>query len=186
MRDLAIRIAPDFRSRAFVVGARIVFVGELVEDDATAILLHLLGQVARIFHAARLRRQQNVGAVGGHALAALHAEIVWHQEQHLVAAQGGGHGQRDARITAGGLDQGIAWLDDAALFSALEHGHGGAVLHGAGRVVAFQLAEDDVVARNRIGARQARQLHQRSIAYRIFKCLVSHRVCLSNFNKDPF
>jgi hypothetical protein len=42
------------------VGAGVVLVGELVEDDALAILLHLLGHVARIFHAARFRRQHDL------------------------------------------------------------------------------------------------------------------------------
>jgi hypothetical protein len=42
------------RSRAggLVVDARVVGVGELVEHPALAVLLHLLGEVARVLHAA--------------------------------------------------------------------------------------------------------------------------------------
>ena len=46
------------------------------------------------------------------------------------------------------------------------------VLHRAGRVVAFELAEDDVVARGGLGARHAHQLHQRRVADRVLDGLV--------------
>src|SRR5450830_1239010 len=69
MGDSAFRVAPDFRARRFVVGAGIVTVAELVEDQPLAFALHLLGHVARIFHAARLGREHDLGAVSRHALA---------------------------------------------------------------------------------------------------------------------
>jgi hypothetical protein len=53
------------------VDARVVGVGELVEHLALALALHLLGQVARVLHAAAARRQDQLGAEGLHGLCAL-------------------------------------------------------------------------------------------------------------------
>ncbi len=146
MGDLAVGIAPDLGAGTFVMGPRVVGIAELVEDDALAILLHLLGHVARIFHAARLGRQDDLGAVGGHALAPLDRQVFRHQQHHLVAADRRCHRQCNAGVAAGRFNQGVARLDVAALFGPLEHRHGGPVLDGSGRIVAFHLAEDNIVA----------------------------------------
>ena len=57
MRDAPFGVPPDFRPGAAVVRERIVRIGELVEDDALAFARASVGEIARVFHAARLRRQ---------------------------------------------------------------------------------------------------------------------------------
>jgi hypothetical protein len=57
--DAAFRVAQDFGACCFVVSKGIVGVVELIEEDALAIALHLLGKIAREFHAARHGRKQN-------------------------------------------------------------------------------------------------------------------------------
>ena len=47
-------VAPDLGAGGLVVDARVVGVGELVEHAALAVALHLLGQVARVLHAAAI------------------------------------------------------------------------------------------------------------------------------------
>ena len=54
VRDAPAGVAPDLGAGGLVVDARVVGVGELVEHTALAFALHLLGQVARVFHAAAL------------------------------------------------------------------------------------------------------------------------------------
>src|SRR5687768_17236967 len=56
MRDLAVGIAPDLGPCRLVVATRVVGIGELVEHRALAFAHHFLGEVARAFHAALLRR----------------------------------------------------------------------------------------------------------------------------------
>ena len=56
----------------------------------------------------------------------------------------------------------------AALLGAPDHADRRPVLHRAGRVVAFELAEDDVAALLVVGAGQALQAHQRRVADRVF------------------
>src|SRR5690606_21596446 len=54
MRDAPARLLPQLGTGGLVVDARVVGVGELVEHAALAFALHVLGQVARVFHAAAL------------------------------------------------------------------------------------------------------------------------------------
>jgi hypothetical protein len=128
------------------VDARVVGVGELVQHAALAFALHVLRQVARVFHAAALGRQHQLGAEGLHGLRPLDRQVLRHDQHHAVAADRRGHGQRDAGVAGGRLDQRVAGLDLAALLGALDHRQRGPVLDRAGGVVAFELAEDDVAA----------------------------------------
>ena len=91
-----------------VVRERIVGIGELVEDDALAVGAHLLGDVARGLHAARLRREHDLGAEGAHRLAALDRQVLRHDQHHAIAAHRRGHRQRDAGVARGRLDQRVA------------------------------------------------------------------------------
>src|SRR5688572_2994299 len=68
MGDAALGIAPDLGAGGFVMHARIIRVGELVEHRALALTHHLLGQIARRLHAARLRREDDLRAEGAHRL----------------------------------------------------------------------------------------------------------------------
>ena len=52
----------------------------------------------------------------------------------MITLHGADQCQPHTRVTAGGLDDGGARLQDAFLFSILNHGEGDAVLHAAARV----------------------------------------------------
>jgi hypothetical protein len=153
------------------VHPRVVGVGELVEHDALLLAHHALGQVARRFHAARARREDDLGAEGAHGLAALDRQVLRHDENHAVAADRRGHRQSDARVARGGLDQDVALADRAALLGAPDHRDRRPVLHRASRVIALQLREDDVVAFLKFGI-QALQPHERRVADEILDGLV--------------
>ena len=168
MRHRASRISPYFRAGGFVVNARIVGIGKLVEHSAFAFLLHPFGQVARIFDAATFRRQDQLGAKGLHGLGAFDAQVLRHDQNHAVTLDRGGHGQRDARVARSGLDQRVARLDVAAFLGAPDHGQRRAVLDRAGRIVAFEFAQDDVAAHGVFSSSDALQGDQRRFSDRIF------------------
>jgi hypothetical protein len=128
------------------MGQRVIRVAKLVEDDALAFVAHFVGDVARQFHAAILRRQHQFGTESAHALAAFDALVLRHDQDHPVTLDRRRHGQRDAGIAGGRLDQRIAGLDVAARFGMDDHRQRRPILDRTGRVVAFQLGEDDVVA----------------------------------------
>ena len=161
---------------AFIMRTRIIRIAELVKDDALAFFFHLRCQIARIFHTARLGREHNRRAIGRHALAPFQTEVFRHQQNHFVATDCRRHRQCNARIAAGCFNQRIAGLDLATLFRAFDHGQRRSVLDGAGRVIPFHLAEDDVVAACGIFTRNALQAHQWRIADQFLYRLVGHVV----------
>ncbi|MNN03187.1 hypothetical protein D3C81_1158670 [compost metagenome] len=142
------------------MGLRIVLVAELVEHLAAALGLQLQRQIAGAFHALGLAHLDQLGAVGAHRRLALGAHVVRHDQDHPVALDRRGHGQGDAGVAGSGLDQGVAGLDVAAQLGMADHRQRRAILHRAGRVVAFQLDQKGV----RGLARQALQAHQRGVA----------------------
>ena len=157
MGDLPARLLPDFRAGAGVVGNRVIAVGELVEHLALAIRLHLQGQVAGFFHTTD---QNQLRAVGSHRRLAFGGGVVRHDQHHAVTLDRRGHGQGDAGIAAGGLDQHITGLDVAALLGAGDHRQRRTVLYRTSRIITFQLQQQGVAG----VARQALQTHQRGVA----------------------
>ena len=145
VRDAAAGVAPDLRSGGFVVSARIVGIGELVENLALATGLHGVGQIPRFLHTACLRDEHDVRAERLHDGTSLHAHVLGHDEHHVVAPGRRHHGERDARIAAGGLDEGIPGLDLAALLGAADHAEGGPILDRARRIIAFEFGQNGVL-----------------------------------------
>ena len=144
------------------MGAGVVGIGKLVEHAALALALHFFSQIARVFHAARARGEDEFRAISLHGLRALHGKVFRHDEHHAVAHDGRRHGQCNTGVAAGGFNQRVAGAHLAARLRALNHGQCRAVFHRTGRVVAFQLAENDVAPLPAAG--HARQAHQRRAA----------------------
>jgi hypothetical protein len=94
-----------------------------------------------------------------------------HHQHHLVAAQRRRHGERDAGVATGGLDQGVATFDVAALFRLDDHRQGGPILDRAGRIVALELGEHHVARL----ADQLPKLHERRVTDGIFDRFVHGR-----------
>ena len=63
--------SPDPRARGPKVNARLVGIGELVQHATLAFALPVLGQIARVFHAAGARREHQLRAKGLRGLGAL-------------------------------------------------------------------------------------------------------------------
>jgi len=70
---------------------------------------------------------------------ALAAHGFGHDEGALDAPGGADHGQADAGVARGGLDDDGVGADFAGLLGGVEHGHGDAVLDAVARVHEFQL-----------------------------------------------
>jgi hypothetical protein len=86
--------------------------------------------------------------------------MLGHDEHHAIAADRGGHRERDAGIAGGRLDQRVAGLDRAAPLGVADHRHRRPVLDRAGGVVPFQLRQYHVLIRTG----QALQPHERRVA----------------------
>ena len=185
MRDPASSIAPDFRAGPFVVRQRVVRIGELVEDPTLAFVAHALSNVAGEFHAALFRRQNQFGAIGTHRLTALDALVLRHDEDHAVATHRGGHGERNAGIAGGGLDQRVARLDVATRLGARHHRQRRTILHRTGRVVAFELGEDDVATCRDGGAGQSLQANQRRVADEVLQRLIHYSPAIRRTDEHP-
>ena len=145
--DAPFGVAPDLRPGGFVVRQRVVGVRELVEHRALLLAHHALGEVARRLHAAFARREDDLGAERAHRLAALDRQVLGHDEHHAVAADRRRHGERDAGVAGGRLDQRVAGLDVAAPLGVADHRDRRPVLDRAGGVVALQLGEQDIPVR---------------------------------------
>ncbi|MNS23716.1 hypothetical protein D3C72_555410 [compost metagenome] len=139
--DLAVGVVPDFGARRAVVGLGVVQVAELAGLVGVGDLggqpvgdhLVVAGVVGR--HVGG--RDDDLGAVGLQEADLVLAHLVRHHEDAAVALHRGGHGQPDARVAAGGLDDGGAGLDQPALLGLLQHVERGAVLDAAAGVQAL-------------------------------------------------
>src|SRR6202158_5692473 len=158
MGDLALRVAPDLRAGAGVMREGIIGIGKLIQNQPLARIAHALGRVARKLHAALFGREHELGAESRHRLPPFDTQMLGHHEHHAIAAHRCHHRERDAGIAAGGLDQGVARLDEAAALGAEHHRERRAVLYRAGRVVALQFGEKDIggLPRNALQAHEGR------------------------------
>ena len=110
-------------------------------------------------HAALTRGQLEACAIGEHQPPALQRHGLGHDQDELVALDGRHHGQTDARVAGGGLDDGATRLELAAFFGIFDHRQGDTVLHRAARVGLFGL-DPDLLA----GTEQPVDAHMRGVA----------------------
>ena len=66
--DAPAGLLPDFRPRGFHMGAGVIGIGKLVEHAALALALHFFSQIARVFHAARARDEDEFRTIDLHGL----------------------------------------------------------------------------------------------------------------------
>ena len=76
----------------------------------------------RAFHAFFAWRQIKTRTIGQHQTATLYGHAVGHDQNQFVAFDRGDHGQPDAGVARGRLDDGRARLQFATLFSRFNHG----------------------------------------------------------------
>ncbi len=85
------------------------------------LLQDLLGPRERARHAARRRRQLELGAQQKQHLAPLDRHALRHAQNQLVAARRRNEGKRNAGVAAGRLDDQRARLELAGLFKRIDH-----------------------------------------------------------------
>ena len=88
------------------------------------------------------RGQQDLGAIGLHDLAALNRGRLRHDQDAPVALGGADHGQADAGVAAGGLEDDLVFGQFAALLTRLDHGQGDPLLDRSTGIAGLQLAVD--------------------------------------------
>ena len=154
-----------------VVGQRVVLVAVLVEHHPGRVGGgQLLGHPHRLVGAAGGRREDDLRAVGLQQLAPLSGGVLRHHADQPVAAQPGHHGQRDAGVARGRLEDRGARRQQAVLLRRRDHVEGGAVLDRAGRVAVLQLGPQPHVR----PGRQPGQADQRRAAERVEQVVVAH------------
>jgi hypothetical protein len=122
------------------------------------LLQQFAGTCDGALHALLARRQVEARAIGQHQAAALNAHAVGHDEDQLVALDGGHHGEAHTRVAGGRLDDRSARLEQPLRLGGFDHRQRDAVLDGAAGIAAFGLDPD-------LGAReQAPQADMRRVA----------------------
>ena len=86
-------------------------------------------------------REDDLGAKSAHELHALGGGALGHDQLDLVAARRRDHGERDAGVAAGRLDEPHAGLEQPALLGPEDHAQCGTILDAAAGIVALELAE---------------------------------------------
>ena len=140
---LAVGILPDFGAGGAAVHGGVGRVGKLVGDQAARdLLMQLLRPGDGALHAQRAVGQHQLRAIGLNQRPPLGTHAVGHHDQRAVAARRRHPRQADARVAAGGLDDGAARFERAARLRRVQHGAGGAVLDAPGGVERLQLGGD--------------------------------------------
>ena len=136
----SIRIAPDFLRRGFDVNGGVCGVVELLGHPGIWGLLNECFRLRdRAAHPLGTRRENELRPQHGEECPALEAHRLGHGEDHFVSLGGRHEGQCDAGVSAGGLDDDRAGLENATLLSVLDHGHADAVFHATERIEKFTL-----------------------------------------------
>ncbi len=95
------------------------------------------------------RREDDLRAVHPEDLGALGRDVLRHHADQPVAAQLRHHGQRDAGVAAGRLEDGVAGPEPPVGLGGAHHVERGAVLDAAGRVAILELRPQPDVGRGR-------------------------------------
>jgi len=105
---------------------------ELLGHEVVRVLLaKLLGGEHGPRHALDGRRKDELGTETLRQLAPLHAVVVRHGQNQLVALRRRDHGQADTGVATGRLHDRASRLQDAAALRVLDHRKGDAVLDAA-------------------------------------------------------
>ena len=144
--DAALGLVPDLGAGGAVVDLGVGEVGELVGPPGAG---DLAGQAVgdAVVAVRRIGRDvglgdDDLGAVGLEQADLLGAHLVGQDEDAAVALDGGDHGQADAGVAGGRLNDGAARPQPAAALRLGDHGHADAVLHAAAGVEGLDLDVD--------------------------------------------
>ncbi len=154
------------------MGAGVVRVAVLVEHDPVRVLGgQFLGDPDGGVGAAGGRGGDDLRAPHGEQVAPFLGGVLRHDADDAVALELGRHGERDAGVAAGRLQDGAARGEPAVLLGLLDHVQGRAVLDGAGGVAVLQLRPDP----HRVRGREPREPDQRGVPDGRERGVVAHQ-----------
>lgn len=144
MRQRAVGLPPDLLGGGFVMRKLVVDVGKLV---GVKIFFRVFGDqlgcpADGAVGALAGGREDDPAAERLDHTAALDGNRFAHDDDDLIALDRADHGEADAGVAAGGLDDGFAGRQAAVRLRLLNHAQSDAVLDAAGRVKALQLGEN--------------------------------------------
>mmetsp|Transcript_96025 Transcript_96025/g.273767 ORF Transcript_96025/g.273767 Transcript_96025/m.273767 type:complete len:486 (-) Transcript_96025:54-1511(-) len=147
VKVLALEVVEDLLAGGLLVELPVSLGLELVAEEPAVLLGELGGLGDHAGALVLLRGDDHLRAEHAHELAALDAERLRHGDDALVAALGCKHGNGDAGVARGGLDNGVARLEETLRLGVLDDGEGEAVLDGRERVEVFALGVDRATLR---------------------------------------
>src|SRR5690606_1482407 len=115
-------VAQDFRGGGAAVVGGVGGVFELPGEEPAVLRGQFLGLAHHAGAALGGGGEDHLRAVGTHQLAAFYRECLGHHRDELVAARRAHHRQRHAGVAGGGLDHGVAGLEQALFFGVQEDG----------------------------------------------------------------
>ena len=148
-----LELHPDLAAGAAIVRARVVFVGELVREECVDVLFiaHALCELFRFVDAPQesalvAADQDHVRTHCAYQIDALDTHPIRHEHVHRMTQRAPDSGKRDSRVSAGGLDDGLARFELAAAVGAPDDVERHAVLDAPGHVEEFSLGVDHATA----------------------------------------
>mgnify|MGYP000070581941 CR=1 FL=1 len=115
-------LLPNLGASGFKMDAWVVRVSKLIQHQTFAIGLHLFCQVPCALHASGFGGEYEFSTKGFHGLRPLDGQVLGHDEHHAVAHDGCGHGQSNAGIARGRLNQHrLAGRNGTRRFQCLDH-----------------------------------------------------------------
>jgi hypothetical protein len=143
-----------------------------------------LGQFDSLVHHAHPalggRRQHHLGAEEPHQPTPLDAEALGHRDHQRVALLGADHGQADAGVAAGCLDDGLAGLQFAGFFRCFDDAKRQTVLHRTERIESLDLDEKIDIWRGQLANFDNRRVADRfkNVGVSASHRLAESRLCL--------
>ena len=179
MGDAPLRLVPDLRAGGAVVRLRVHRVVVLIRLEGVRNLPRQpLGDLVirlRRFGRHRGRADHDLRAVRAQQISLLLAHLVRHGADQPVALDRRGHGETDAGVAAGRLDERPTRLEQSAALGVLEHRHADAILHRIPRVRGLDLRQQQ----RPYLASDAREVKHRRVADQLQDVLrVPHDVSL--------
>ena len=178
---LAVGVLPDLGAGGGLVGRGVRGVIELPRHKGPGDLGgQLVGAGNGPAHPLAALGQDQLGAVGFHQKAALHAHGLGHHDDDPVAPGRAHAGQPDAGVARGRLDDDRPRLEQALGLGVVQHGLGHPVLHRAAGVHGFDLGQD--AGLQLLAALDAAQLQQGRVADQLFGRSVNSAHGASSFS----
>ena len=161
VKPLPVKIGDDLARRGVFVDVGIGLGLELVGQEPAMCLGQFLRLLVHAETLQLLRGKNHPGAQEPHQLAPLDREAFGHRHHQRIALHRAGHGQPDAGIAAGCLDNGLPRFQRAALFGRLDDVHRQPVLDRPGRIERLELdVNRDVIRRDPVDADAGRVAHR--------------------------